>query len=307
MLNQGYITVNTVLARLRLNPYIKESFNKITAINLIGQCLNIINVKEVMEKAVELVDIQDYKGEIPQGLKRIIQSAYTFNTNYGLSKKCGEDTCEYQTAITNYKVEIDSTGDCDSEKCCTIMVDRKFYERNSYMPVIGILDSQEKFQGFKPIYPSVNSFGLYLSRKDANNNYADNYADNGDESYIVTKEYIETSFKKGKLLIAYLKSPMDDEGYPYIINDELVIQCCEKYYLFKTLQWKVMSGIDVTFTNVMLRTNMIKSLEQDFEDALLQVKGKAKFPNKEQMFMAYKNINTLLPNDNKFNSFFGYF
>ena len=68
-----------------------------------------------------------------------------------------------------------------------------------------------------------------------------------------------------------------------------------------------MSGIDVTFTNVMLRTNMIKSLEQDFEDALLQVKGKAKFPNKEQMFMAYKNINTLLPNDNKFNSFFGYF
>lgn len=303
MLDQGYISINTVIARIKLNPYIKEDFNKITAINLIGQCLKLVNIKEVMQHAVELIDITNYKGEIPEGLKRIVQTSFNLNHDYTLKKSCKEDSCEYITTPTNYKVNIESTGDCANDNCCKIIVDRTFYERKSYMPVISILDGQEKHQGFKPIYPSVNNFGLYLVRKDLNNSFSLN----NNESYIVNPEFIETSFKKGQLLMSFLKTPTDDDGYPYIVNDELVIQACEKYFFYKMLSWKVYSGIDPNFSNLMLRTNTVKVLEEEFQTAMMQLKSKAKFPNMEQQLMAYKNVNTLLPNDNKFNSYYGYY
>ncbi|HMT02172.1 MAG TPA: hypothetical protein PKD00_02490 [Burkholderiales bacterium] len=303
MLDQGYISINTVISRIKLNPYVKEDFNKITAINLIGQCLKLINIKEVMQHSVELIDITNYKGEIPEGLKRIVQTSYSLNHNYTLSKNCSQDSCEYVTTPTNYKINIQNSGDCSSDNCCKIIVDRQFYERKSYMPVISILDGQERHQGFKPIYPSVNNFGLYLVNKDLNNQYSLS----NNESYIVNPEFIETSFKKGQLLMSFLKTPTDDDGYPYIVNDELVLQACEKYYFYKTLSWKVYSGIDPNFSNLMLRTGTVKVMEEEFQTALMSLRGKAKFPNMEQQYMAYKNINTLLPNDNKFNSYYGYY
>lgn len=302
MLDNGYVSVNTVIARIKQNPYIKEDFNKITTINLIGQALRLMSIKEVLEHTIELIDIYDFKGDIPNGLKQIIQTGYRIGNEYTLNNQCGDTSCEYTlqpiSSDTNtYK--ITNVGDCANGNCNTIIIEKKFFERQSYMPSFNLMEGQDIKSKFKPIYPSANNFGLYVFNKTLSQNYSSDRTEA--HAYVITDEFIETSFKHGQLLISFLRTPMDDDGYPLVPNDEFVLQCCEKYYYYKNIGWKVLSGIEPNLSNLYVK------LEQEFNDSLVRVKGKAKMPNKEQLQMGHKNINTLLPNDNKFNNYFGYF
>lgn len=303
MLDNGYVSINTIIARIKQNPYIKEDFNKVTTINLIGQALRMMNTKEVMEHAVELVDIDNFKGDIPEGLKRIVQTGYRMGKDFKMERICREDCCECSLApikeSSNYYVNIENNGDCANGNCNKIIIEKKFYERKSYLPVINILDNYNAGAAFRPIYPTVNNFGIYMYDKMLNPNYdSKNFYDH---SYMVTDYALETSFKEGQLLISFFRTPLDDEGYPLIPNDEFVMQCCEKYYYYKNIGWKVISGMDPSLSNLYVK------LEQDFNESLVKVKGKSKMPNREQLQLGYKYMNTLLPNDNKFNNYFGYF
>ena len=301
MLDNGYISINTVIARIRQNPYIKEDFNRITAINLIAQAIRLLNIKDIMEHAVELVNIQDYKGDIPEGLKRIVQTAFRLGKDFVMDKVCTNNCCEYNlntvNEYSNYSVDI--TNHTCKEDCNKIIIEKKFYERKSYLPVMNVLDNYSAGINFKPIYPSVNNFGLYAFDKSLNRDYDSNKY--YEHSYIIDEYGFQTSFKDGQLLLSFLRTPVDDEGLPLIVNDETVIQVCEKYYYYKTTYWKLLSGIEQNVGNIYTK------LEQEFYDALSMAKAKAKMPNKEQLQLGHKYLNTLIPNENKFNSYFGYF
>lgn len=302
MLDNGYVSVNTVIARIKQNPYIKEDFNKITTINLIGQALRLMSIKEVLEHSIELIDIYNYKGDIPNGLKQIVQSGYRIGREFTLNNQCNATSCDYTlqpiSSDTN-TYTITNAGDCVNGNCNTIVIQKKFYERTSYMPNVNLMDNHTIKSTFKPIYPSTNNFGLYVFSKNLNKNYNSDRTE--EHAYVVTEEFIETSFKHGQLIISFLKTPMDNEGYPLVPNDEFVLQCCEKYYYYKNIGWKLLSGIEPNLANLYVK------LEQEFNDSLARVKGKAKMPNREQLQLGHKNMNTLLPNDNKFNNYFGYF
>ena len=295
MLDNGYISINTVISRLRLNPWVKEDFNRNTAINLIGQCMRLLNIKETLEHSVELIDIYNYKGYLPEGLKRIIQSAYRIGKDFKMDKMCNSDCCEYQLEPVNYKVNI-TNYDC-KEDCNKIIIEKKFYERNSYLPVIGILDGNIS-NSFKPIYPSTNNFGLFMYNDKLHNSYKDGNKEHG---YIVDEYGFQTSFKDGQLLISFLRTPLDDEGLPLIINDETVIQACEKYYYYKQMYWKMLSNSEPYIVNI------YSKIEQEYYESLAAAKAKAKMPSREQLQQGYKLMNTLIPNEDKFNSYFGYY
>ena len=300
MIDNGYISINTVIARIKQNPYIKEDFNRITAINLIAQSLRLLNLKDVMEHAVELIDIYNYKGDIPEGLKRIVQTAYRLGRDLTLDKVCTNNCCEYglgPNEYSNYSVNL-TNHDC-KEDCNKIIIEKKFYERKSYLPVMNILDNYSASINFKPIYPSVNNFGLYSFDQSLNKGYdSSKYYEH---SYIIDEYGFQTSFKDGQLLLSFLRSPLDDEGYPLIPNDEYVIQVCEKYYYYKNAYWKLLSGTDANAPKVYAK------LEEEFYMSMQMAKSKIKMPNREQLQLGYKSLNTLLPNENKFNSYFGYF
>lgn len=302
MLDNGYISINTVISRLKQNPWLKEEFNRNTAINLIGQALRLINVKEIMEHAVELVDIYNYKGELPEGLKRIIQTVYRIGKDFQMEKLCKSDCCEYHLEPRNYKVNV-TNYDCN-ENCNKIIIEKKFYERQSYLPVIGILDNNIT-SGFKPIYPSVNNFGLFMMNNQLSKDYdSSKYYDH---SYIIDEYGLQTSFKDGQLLLSFLRTPLDEEGLPLIPNDETVLQACEKYYYYKQSYWKLLSGADPDPRSSYAGANVYAKLEQEWNDALKAAKSKAKMPSREQLQQGHKLLNTLIPNENKFNSYFGYF
>lgn len=301
MLDNGYISINTVIARIRQNPYIKEDFNRITAINLIAQAIRLLNIKDIMEHAVELVNIQDYKGDIPEGLKRIVQTAFRLGKDFVMDKVCTNNCCEYNlntvNEYSNYSVDI--TNHTCKEDCNKIIIEKKFYERKSYLPVMNVLDNYSAGINFKPIYPSVNNFGLYAFDKSLNRDYDSNKY--YEHSYIIDEYGFQTSFKDGQLLLSFLRTPLDDEGHPLIPNDEFIIQVCEKYYNYKNAYWKMISGIEPNIANIYAK------LEQEFYMSMDMAKAKAKMPNKEQLQLGHKYLNTLLPNENKFNSYFGYF
>ena len=296
MLDNGYVSLNTVMARLRQNPWLKEDFNRNTAINLIGQCMRILNVKEIMEHAVELIDIYNYKADLPDGLKRIVQTAYRLGKDFTMEKLCKSDCCEYHIEPVNYKLNI-TNYDC-KEDCNKIIIEKKFYERQSYLPVVGILDNNIT-SNFKPIYPSVNNFGLFVLNTQIHKDYQSSKYN--EHSYIIDEHGFQTSFKDGQLLLSFLRTPLDGEGLPLIPNDETVLQMCEKYYYYKQAYWKLLSNSEPNVGNIYAK------LEQEYNDALKAAKSKAKMPSREQLQQGYHLMNTLIPNDNKFNSYFGYF
>lgn len=301
MIDNGYISINTVIARIKQNPYIKEDFNRITALNLIAQAMRLLNVKDIMEHAVELIDIYNYKGDIPEGLKRIVQTAFRLGKDFKMDTVCNNNCCESTLNVlnenSNYTVDI--TNHSCKEDCNKIIIEKKFYERKSYLPVINILDNYSASVNFKPIYPSVNNFGLYAFDESLNRDYDSNKYN--EHSYIIDEYGFRTSFKDGQLLVSFLRTPLDDDGYPLIVNDEYVIQVCEKYYYYKMAYWKLLSGTEPNIGSIYTK------LEQEFYDSLGAAKAKIKMPNKEQLQLGHKYMNTLLPNENKFNNYFGYY
>lgn len=301
MIDNGYISINTVIARIKQNPFIKEDFNKVTAINLVSQAMRLLNVKDIMEHAVELIDIYSYKGEIPEGLKRVVQTAFRLGRDFKMDTVCNNNCCESTLNTvneqSNYTVDI-TDYNCKQD-CNKIIIEKKFYERKSYLPVINILDNYSASVNFKPIYPSVNNFGLYSFDAGLNRDYDSNKYN--EHSYIIDEYNIQTSFKEGQLLMSFFRTPLDDEGYPLIVNDEYVIQVCEKYYYYKVAYWKLLSGTEPNIAQIYTK------LEQEFYDSLAAAKAKIKMPNKEQLQLGHKYMNTLIPNENKFNNYFGYF
>lgn len=54
-----------------------------------------------------------------------------------------------------------------------------------------------------------------------------------DAYFMINDSYIYTSFDEGELCVAYLAIPTDEDGYPMVPDEELVIDACAKYVIYQ--------------------------------------------------------------------------
>lgn len=295
MVDIGYVSIKTMLARIRLNPYIRSEFNDRTAVQLIGQCLSLIHYKELLVNKAELITIEDYKGEYPVGLKRLYQVLYKEGNdcNYIIEDDC---LCK----LSDEEKEI-NTAICEKKKdCCDpLIIEKKFYNKqdlpqnvNAYNPV-GALN-----QGFKPIYTSSTNFNLGIISKDLTIGSGNRF---GNNMYSLSIDGFETTFRNGQLLIGYGSAPLDEDGVPMIPNDELIMELCESYYYYNTLKWLAYASISKD------AATLFKDSEGRFLRLLGEVKSKVKMPSLESIQKAFKNTNKMVLSENTFNNYFGYY
>lgn len=292
----GYVSIRVLLARLQLNPYIRSEFNERTAIQLIGQCLSTINYKEVLEHKATIVDIVDYQGEFPLGLKQVYQVLYRLKDN---CKYVVEEDCLCKIELPDDKEE----EYCEKKKTCCdpLIIERKYYDIFSLPSNPTFFNtslSKIKDYGFKPIYTSSTNFNLGIDEK--NRRFSNGNAF-GNEQYSIGVNSFNTTFRNGELLVGYGSTPLDEEGLPLIPNDELIMQLCEHYYYYNTLKWLTYSTVDKN------ATTLYNDSRNSYYQLLGRVKANSKMPRAENIYKAAKYINRVSANINGFNNYFGYY
>lgn len=294
MVDIGYVSIKTMLARLRLNPYIRSEFNDRTAIQLIGQCLSLIHYKELLQNKALIIDIEDYKGEYPFGMKRLYQVLYKEGRD---CKYTIEDNCLCKiTEATEDDIAI-----CEKKKTCCdpIIIEKRFYNKQDLPMNVTVYDAKKASnEGFKPIYTSSTNFNLGIVSKDTLIGAGNRF---GKEMYSLGIDGFETTFRNGQLLVGIGSAPVDEEGLPMIPNDELIMELCESYYYYNTLKWLAYASINKD------AGSLFKDSEARFLRLLGEVKSDVKMPSLESMYKAFKNTNKMVLSENTFNNYFGYY
>lgn len=183
-----------------------------------------------------LIDITDYKGRLPLDFKYVSQALYRKDKKVELPLSAVTEYTErlYGTDCNiNVSLECDPCSDACTTKKVVMDVDYNYLLNNP----------QWAYQHSKFYYGNRNSNYLFntkhhsnifpefsLMRKTTNNffnvayhiNECINFNADSKIEYNIENSNIIVNFKKGKVLIAYLGAPVDDEGFRMIPDIEEV-------------------------------------------------------------------------------------
>ena len=115
-------------------------------------------------------------------------------------------------------------------------------------------------------------------------------------TFDLNNNHITLSVKEGKVCIAYLAIPTDDEGLP-LIPDDTSYQLAIKKYLTMKIDY-------IAWRKGELRSDIFQHSEQEWQWYVGQAGNKAKMPNIDQMEGIKNQVMRLLPNINAHETFF---
>lgn len=107
---------------------------------------------------------------------------------------------------------------------------------------------------------------------------------------------IYTSFPKGKVEIAYKAIPVDDDGYPLLIDNETYLNALEAYIKLKVFTVKFDTG--------KMAANVIQNAQQDYAFAAAELRDEMTVPSLSEMESITRMINTLVPRVTEFDRSF---
>lgn len=115
--------------------------------------------------------------------------------------------------------------------------------------------------------------------------------------YTVTGEYINTSFEKASVEIAYKALAADEDGYPLIPDDTSVMQAIEYYIRWKTLE--ILSDLNQNL--VYARNNA----EKQYSWYVGQAETSLRMLTIDEMDVTFDALNRIIPKFNQHSNFFG--
>lgn len=118
------------------------------------------------------------------------------------------------------------------------------------------------------------------------------YRDFQQPSFKTQGRIIYTSFKCGKIEIAYKAIPTDEDGFPLLIDNEVYLQALEAYikermFTVKFDQGKISAGI-------------LQNAQKDYAWAAAQLNSEMQIPSVSEMESIASAWNSMLPNTHKF-------
>tara|TARA_B100000768_G_C11255355_1_gene366120 strand:- start:265 stop:1185 length:921 start_codon:yes stop_codon:yes gene_type:complete len=122
------------------------------------------------------------------------------------------------------------------------------------------------------------------------------YNQSNNITFDLNNDHITLSAKEGKVCMAYLAIPTDEEGLP-LIPDNTSYQLAVKKYLTMKIDY-------IAWRKGELRADIFQHSEQEWAWYVGQAGNKAKMPNLDQMESIKNQVMRLLPNVNHHETFF---
>lgn len=236
MNKRNYTSIKKVINDIAIKSGNKTDFNPDDVLYMSNGIAELIIPGDAFIEELALIDIENYKGKLPSNMKYVSMALYREEqieecpthiiTDY--TKKLYGTDCEI-----NVSLKCDPCSDsCDTKK--VIMdVDYDYLLNNPQWAY----NHSKFYYGNRNLNPMFNKKGcdevfpqFSLMRRTTNHffnvpyhiNECINFNENSRVEYNIEYPNIVVNFKKGKVLLAYVGVPVDDEGYRMIPDMEEV-------------------------------------------------------------------------------------
>lgn len=291
-----YTSVESVLAKI-MRDYPGE-VNEADVIEMIAEVLETVQAKLDYDEAVAFVEVKNYKCEAPAGMLNVVQIARNI---------CYEsDPLTTCPATTTAALTVEETGytpvalDCDGSPI-------NGYDIAYYRPYYDLIYEYEGwsrsglyYNCYNPVRLSNNTFFSSVVCTETREDLKQLYINTRDE-YTFQDPYFVFNFKEGFVAISYLRSKLDDRGYPMIPDNRETRDAILNYVRFKNATKKY----DMNPESPQLRMYKAET-ENDWQWYCQQAKNRNRLPaslDDHQDILEQRSY--LLPRQHRYYGFFG--
>lgn len=108
-----------------------------------------------------------------------------------------------------------------------------------------------------------------------------------DDTYTTNSTYINVNFDKGEVEVIYLALAVDEDCYPLILNDAVLIRCIESYLKYKWFD--ILNDMD------MISDRKLNKAETDYCFNVAQADTSLKIPSADEMEALVNTVTQILP------------
>lgn len=231
MNKRNYTSIRKIINDIAIKSGNKTDFNPDDVLYMANGIAELIIPGDSFIEEIALIDIDNYKGKLPTNMKYVSQALYREDqpeecplhsiTDY--SKKLYGTDCEVQVSL-----KCDPCTDNCATKKVVMDVDYDYLLKNPQWAY----NHSKFFYGSRHSNPNYNKREIFeefsLMRKTTDHFFNVPYhineciTFNADSRVEYNLEYpnIVVNFKKGKVLLAYVGVPIDDDGYRMIPDIE---------------------------------------------------------------------------------------
>jgi hypothetical protein len=263
-----------------------------------AEALEFIGAYPQYQESVDYLDVSEHRAEIPCGFHKLVQIAYKttggdacgcaikIKSSDGSTESCGSSTCGCGGSSTDPCEAVTMAEDAivtQTQQLIDYHLTYRFSITNSY------------WKHWKPMRLASSAFS---KSKTAHCDNCINISAGCDEEYNIDHPYIRTSFKTGKICIAYIKQPLDDRGWPMIPDTVSYVEAIKRYIIYKLKYSEFLKG--------QIAAQTFMKLEDDWQWYCRQARNKANMPNtidKMENLLAMRK--RMFSKENRYYGFFG--
>lgn len=119
---------------------------------------------------------------------------------------------------------------------------------------------------------------------------------NSEDTFKTKGRYIFTSFKDGKVLMAYQSIKTDEDGLPMLVNNPLFLETLEAFIKMKVFTWKFDCGI--------MKPEVLKVARDDYYFLAKKCINRFIIPSQSEMRSITGMMHRLIPSRNEFENGF---
>jgi len=292
MSKYNLVSVNNILSK-----GVREGLNVVgaseaDAVEMIGEALEFIGAFGQYEETVTLLDVVDHKVALPEDLVEVIQMAYTKSVVDPTLCISDEGETLDETCTTCPEPE---TPECWNAHNQYYIPEQRYYDVVASYGVVSNYNSNY-YDNFQPLKLDKSNFrsakGLHCL--DSINLYCES-----EDTYSIHRGYVNTSFQTGTIALAYLQQPLDEDGYPMII-DEISFRTAVVAYI------KMRIADSKYFSNpTPANGSLLNTYTSDWQWYCKQAKNAQLMPsNLDEREQLYRSNMRLVKKRNSYGSFF---
>lgn len=236
----SYTSIDRIFTQVnRMKP---EGFNEIDIITWTGEALEFMGVTKLYEEAVTYLAVENFQTTLPAWTHNIIQIVRDLDYMKPVDPL---SICD----IVKREDEESSSTPTPEETCCNPNLGNCYYpaEGDGHPVLINQLgepltefdlafyrpyfswDYVSMRNRFSPVRLTTNHFFDSLVCKFQEESEDTLYQSCDDEYKVVTGNLLRFSFQEGGIVLSYLKTRLDENGYPMIPDDVSIITAIMSY------------------------------------------------------------------------------
>lgn len=294
MSKYNLVSVDSIISKLFREELIGPNYNESDIIEMIGEALSAIGAYKQLTSDIQFLEIADHKALLPEGLEEIVMVAYSL-----------DNSVDSSNCTTECNIDDDCDTGCDDEdvnECWSCnnkyyIPDQRYYDLIKDYTFINSQLNNYFYQNFLPLRLASSPFSV---TKMLHCHDCINVIYPSEHEYSIQDGTIRTSFQEGKVCLAYLKVPTDDNGYPMVPDLFEYYEAITAYVLMKMSKSRYFS--DPTAAN----RNLYREMQEDWHWYVRGAKNRMLLPqNIDERENLFRGNMKLLKQNRGYYNFFG--